>query len=135
MMLYAIFAGLVVACASVFGAVYLLRKRHDRRLGYMAQYDQLTGLINRALFQDRLDSALARARREGGLVTVMFLDIDGFKGVNDRFGHAVGDELLRQVAARLHGPQGRGGPLASAPTRPVEHRVAPGAAPGGPALR
>lgn len=101
MMLYAIFAGLVVACASVFGAVYLLRKRHDRRLGYMAQYDQLTGLINRALFQDRLDSALARARREGGLVTVMFLDIDGFKGVNDRFGHAVGDELLRQVAARL----------------------------------
>jgi diguanylate cyclase (GGDEF)-like protein len=101
MMLYAIFAGLVVACASVFGAVYLLRKRHDRRLGYMAQYDQLTGLINRALFQDRLDSALARARREGGLVTVMFLDIDGFKGVNDRFGHAVGDELLRQVAERL----------------------------------
>ncbi len=92
---------LVVASVSAFGIVVVVRRRHDGRLGYMAQYDQLTGLINRALFQDRLDSALARARREGGLVTVMFLDIDGFKGVNDRFGHAVGDELLRQVAARL----------------------------------
>jgi diguanylate cyclase (GGDEF)-like protein len=102
MMLIATLTVLVVlACASAFGVVYLVRRRHDRRLGYMAQYDQLTGLINRALFQDRLESALARARREGGLVTVMFLDIDGFKGVNDRFGHAVGDELLRQVSARL----------------------------------
>ncbi len=67
----------------------------------MAQYDQLTGLINRTLFRDRLNSAIARARRDGGLVTVMFLDIDGFKDINDRFGHAVGDELLRQIAARL----------------------------------
>jgi diguanylate cyclase (GGDEF)-like protein len=92
---------IVVVSASAVGIVYLRRRRVDRRIGYLAQYDQLTGLINRALFQDRLDSALARARREGGLVTVMFLDIDGFKDINDRFGHSVGDELLRQIAARL----------------------------------
>lgn len=90
-----------VVAASAFGVVWLRRRRTDRRLGYMAQYDQLTGLINRTLFRDRLNSALARARRDGGLVTVMFLDIDGFKDINDRFGHAVGDELLRQIAARL----------------------------------
>jgi diguanylate cyclase (GGDEF)-like protein len=63
----------------------------------------LTGLINRTLFHDRLSSALVRARRDGGLVTVMFLDIDGFKDVNDRFGHSIGDEVLRQIAARLVG--------------------------------
>jgi len=101
MMLFAIVVGIAVVSATALGVAYLLRKRHDKRLGYMAQYDQLTGLINRALFKDRLNSALARARREGGLVTVMFLDIDGFKDVNDRFGHAVGDEMLRQIAARL----------------------------------
>ncbi len=91
----------IAVAATVLGVVYTMRKRTDRRLGYLAQYDQLTGLINRSLFQDRLSSAIARARREGGLVAVMFLDIDGFKDVNDRFGHAVGDELLRQVASRL----------------------------------
>ena len=79
----------------------LLRSDPDKKLGYLAQYDHLTGLINRPLFRDRLSSALARARRDGGLVTVMFLDIDGFKDVNDRFGHSVGDETLRQIAARL----------------------------------
>ncbi len=98
-------AVIIGACALLvlggLGIVVLRRRRTDRRLGYLAQYDQLTGLINRTLFRDRLNSALARARRDGGLVTVMFLDIDGFKDINDRFGHAVGDELLRQIAARL----------------------------------
>ncbi|MCL1598308.1 MAG: diguanylate cyclase, partial [Actinomycetia bacterium] len=101
MLILAIVIGVVAVAGAVLGIVYLGKRRSDGRLGYLAQYDQLTGLINRTLFQDRLNSAIARARREGGLVTVMFLDIDGFKDVNDRFGHSVGDELLRQVAARL----------------------------------
>ncbi len=101
MLIFAIVVGVVAVAGAALGIVYILKRRSDRFLGYLAQYDQLTGLINRSLFQDRLNSAIARARREGGLVTVMFLDIDGFKDVNDRFGHSVGDELLRQVASRL----------------------------------
>ena len=101
MLIFAVVGGLVLAAALTVAVVAILRKRADARLGYLAQYDQLTGLINRTLFHDRLNGALTRARREGGLVTVMFLDIDGFKGINDRFGHAVGDELLRQIAGRL----------------------------------
>ncbi len=101
MLIVAIIAGLVVFALAVLAVVVLRRKRQDARLGYLAQYDQLTGLINRTLFHDRLANSLVRARRDGGLVTVMFLDIDGFKGINDTFGHDVGDELLRQIAARL----------------------------------
>jgi diguanylate cyclase (GGDEF)-like protein len=101
-MTFLLVAGMVVLFALVAVAIRLfLRSRPEGALGYLAQYDHLTGLINRALFRDRLSSALVRARRDGGLVTVMFLDIDGFKDVNDRFGHAVGDEMLRQIAARL----------------------------------
>ena len=103
-MIVLLIAGVLALIAiGAFGAVALVRKRPDTKLGYLAQYDHLTGLINRALFRDRLSSALARARRDGGLVTVMFLDIDGFKDINDRFGHSVGDEMLRQIAARLVG--------------------------------
>jgi diguanylate cyclase (GGDEF)-like protein len=100
-LILAIIAGLVLFALAVLAAVVVRRKRQDARLGYLAQYDQLTGLINRTLFHDRLANSLVRARRDGGLVTVMFLDIDGFKGINDTFGHDVGDELLRQIAARL----------------------------------
>ena len=96
-------AVLAIMATTAVVVVAVQRKRPDLKLGYFAQYDQLTGLINRTLFHDRLSSALVRARRDGGLVTVMFLDIDGFKVVNDRFGHAIGDELLRQIAARLVG--------------------------------
>jgi len=95
-------AAVAVLLAAGVGAVILgIRRRPGHQHGYFAQYDQLTGLINRTLFHDRLEGALIRARRDGGLVTVMFLDIDGFKDVNDRFGHAIGDELLRQIASRL----------------------------------
>ncbi len=103
MILLLVASVLAVAAIGAIVVVVLVKKRPDGKLGYLAQYDHLTGLINRALFRDRLESALVRARRDGGLVTVMFIDIDGFKDVNDRFGHAVGDEMLRQIAARLVG--------------------------------
>jgi diguanylate cyclase (GGDEF)-like protein len=103
-MLIAAMAGIIATITLVMVIVFAVRKRRSaRRPGYLAQYDPLTGLINRTLFQDRVNSALARARRDGGLVTIMFIDVDGFKDVNDRFGHSVGDELLRQVAGRLVG--------------------------------
>jgi diguanylate cyclase (GGDEF)-like protein/PAS domain S-box-containing protein len=63
--------------------------------------DPLTGVLNRAALLDRLAHALARAARGNGSVLVMFLDLDGFKGVNDSLGHAVGDAVLREVAQRL----------------------------------
>ncbi|MEA3510396.1 MAG: EAL domain-containing protein [Actinomycetota bacterium] len=77
------------------------RELDQQRLNYLARYDSLTGLINRTLFSDRLESAVARARRDGSVVALMFLDLDGFKEVNDRLGHAVGDALLRQAAERI----------------------------------
>ncbi len=77
------------------------RKRTEERLSYLAQYDQLTGLPNRTLFRDRLERAVARAKRDGHLVGVLFLDLDRFKDINDNLGHSVGDEVLIQVAARL----------------------------------
>ncbi len=72
-------------------------------MGRLARHDALTSLPNRTLFLDRVEQAVNRARRSGAALAVLFLDLDGFKGVNDRFGHAEGDELLRTVGARLVG--------------------------------
>jgi diguanylate cyclase (GGDEF)-like protein/PAS domain S-box-containing protein len=70
---------------------------------HLAYHDVLTGLPNRAMFQDHLDLALARARRQDLGVAVLFLDLDDFKPVNDTHGHEVGDEVLQQAARRLRG--------------------------------
>jgi diguanylate cyclase len=77
------------------------RDRLTTRLHEMAFHDGLTGLANRTLFHDQLDAALARARRSGHTVAVMLLDLDDFKPVNDRHGHAAGDAVLQAVALRL----------------------------------
>jgi diguanylate cyclase (GGDEF)-like protein/PAS domain S-box-containing protein len=78
------------------------RRQMRERLAHDAVHDLLTGLPNRALFMDRLDQALARARRSDQLVALFFLDLDRFKLINDSLGHEVGDRLLQRVADRLH---------------------------------
>ena len=70
---------------------------------HQATHDRLTDLHNRASFYERLSGALARARRGGSEVAVMFVDLDDFKPVNDAFGHQEGDTVLREVAERLKG--------------------------------
>jgi diguanylate cyclase (GGDEF)-like protein/PAS domain S-box-containing protein len=77
------------------------RTQMRKRLQHMAQYDQLTHLPNRQLFLDRLKTALTRARREQTLLSLLFVDLDHFKQVNDTLGHAMGDLLLQRVAQRL----------------------------------
>ncbi len=77
------------------------RRLNQERLADLANYDGLTGLPNRTLFRDRLGQAMARARRSGTPMALMFLDLDNFKVINDTLGHGIGDELLRQVATRL----------------------------------
>lgn len=77
------------------------RKRAENLVRHQAYHDLLTHLPNRALFHDRLDQAISQAERNGHRLAVMFLDLDGFKTVNDTFGHPVGDRLLKLIADRL----------------------------------
>jgi diguanylate cyclase (GGDEF)-like protein len=77
------------------------RKRLEDQLRHRAFHDDLTGLANRALFENRIAHASTVARRRGRSLAVLFLDVDDFKTINDSLGHAAGDELLRLVAARI----------------------------------
>lgn len=77
------------------------RKALEQDLKNMAHYDHLTGLANRSLFSDRLNTAISRAQRHQSQCALLFIDLDKFKPVNDQYGHAVGDELLKQVAQLL----------------------------------
>jgi diguanylate cyclase (GGDEF)-like protein len=77
------------------------RKQAERRIAHMARHDDLTGLANRTLLRERLETALARCAAGGGTVAVLCLDLDQFKGVNDTLGHPVGDALLKEVAGRV----------------------------------
>jgi diguanylate cyclase (GGDEF)-like protein len=77
------------------------RKHSEERLAQMAFYDPLTGLANRSKFEEAAEQAVARARRRNTRLACMFIDLDGFKGVNDRLGHEAGDLLLQDVAARM----------------------------------
>ncbi len=79
----------------------ILRKQFEGVLITRANYDMLTGLANRMLFESRLDMSLAKMKRQGGNIAVFFIDLDGFKQINDRYGHAAGDSLLKLVAKRL----------------------------------
>jgi diguanylate cyclase (GGDEF)-like protein/PAS domain S-box-containing protein len=77
--------------------------RLQRQLEQLALYDELTGLANRKLLQEQLSLAIASALRDGTSLALMFIDLDGFKAVNDQIGHAAGDDVLRGVADRLRG--------------------------------
>lgn len=77
------------------------RKDIEEHMRHMAQYDGLTHLPNRALFSDRLQQALAAAKRDKNHLALMFLDLDKFKPINDTYGHAVGDLLLKEAAQRI----------------------------------
>jgi diguanylate cyclase (GGDEF)-like protein len=90
----------------VYGAVasyddVTVRVERDRRTRHEADHDPLTGVANRRSFERTLASALSRATALGRSVGLLMLDLDGFKAVNDRHGHAAGDEALREVARRL----------------------------------
>lgn len=82
-------------------AAAIQRLGMELQLLHMARHDALTDLPNRALFQDRLQTALALARRDRAQLALLFIDLDGFKEVNDSLGHPLGDLLLQQVAERL----------------------------------
>ncbi len=88
------------------------RKRLEEQLRYSALHDPLTGLPNRALLSDRLHHALEHSKRRGVQVALLFLDLDRFKLINDSFGHAGGDKVLRDVAKRLEGSLRSGDTLA-----------------------
>jgi diguanylate cyclase (GGDEF)-like protein/PAS domain S-box-containing protein len=80
---------------------FIARKQAERNLQFVASHDALTGLFNRSMFSERLQQALAQAQRHGRRLAVLFIDLDGFKLINDMLGHDAGDVLLADLANRL----------------------------------
>ena len=76
-------------------------KRHEAELQHLAQYDALTNLPNRVLLSDRLHLAMIQAQRRNSIIAIAYIDLDGFKAVNDRYGHDAGDKLLVAAASRM----------------------------------
>lgn len=93
--------GRVENYVAAFSDITPLANLH-RKLNRIAHYDALTDLPNRVLLVDRMQAAIAAATRSGRFLAIGYLDLDGFKEVNDRVGHAAGDQLLREIARRLH---------------------------------
>ncbi|GAB2868629.1 GGDEF domain-containing protein [Pseudoduganella ginsengisoli] len=91
----------VLQFAAAQAAAVVERLALNADLAYAARYDELTGLPNRRLFQDRIQSAFARCRRDRSGGALLFIDLDDFKRVNDAYGHAIGDQLLQAVARRI----------------------------------
>jgi diguanylate cyclase (GGDEF)-like protein/PAS domain S-box-containing protein len=92
--------GQVIGAVIVFHGVGAARAMSDR-MSHLAQHDPLTGLPNRSLLHDRLDRAIASARRRACALAVLFVDVDRFKRINDTLGHVTGDEVLQSIAGRL----------------------------------
>jgi PAS domain S-box/diguanylate cyclase (GGDEF) domain len=91
----------LAAMATDIAGIAIERARAEARIRYMAHHDPLTGLPNRTLFWSQFNRTLAEARREKRNVAVAYIDLDNFKEINDRLGHAAGDEVLRTIADRL----------------------------------
>ncbi len=89
-----------------------LLKKHEKQLEHVAHYDALTGIPNRVLLADRMKQACAQTRREGNLLAICYLDLDGFKPINDTYGHQAGDQVLIEIAKRISN-QLRGGDTVS----------------------
>jgi diguanylate cyclase (GGDEF)-like protein/PAS domain S-box-containing protein len=92
--------GIVKEYVAVFSDI-TKHKQDEEKIRYQANFDALTGLPNRSLLTDRLSQAILSANRENWKLTLLFIDLDQFKVVNDTFGHVMGDELLQQVAERI----------------------------------
>jgi len=93
-------SGQIVNYVAMFSDITLIRES-QHRVEFLATHDDLTGLPNRTLFNDRLRLALARATRSKNKLAVLFIDLDNFKVINDTLGHDIGDKLLKQAASRL----------------------------------
>jgi len=93
-------AGNVSQYVSLFSDITTL-KEHEKRLEHIAHFDALTNLPNRILLADRLRQAIVQAQRNGDILAIAYLDLDGFKAINDTYGHEAGDHLLVSVSARM----------------------------------